>query len=114
MVIISIEEAIDGEIFLEAIIEETSRITILFSIRAIFSSKDITITKQQYIVENQEGILKLLHFHKKFAIVAIIQTTPLELVKLEEKAVPEVDKYRSTRNQKTNKATHVSQFREKP
>ena len=57
--------------------------------------------------------MKLLHFHKKFAIVAVIQTIPLEIVKLEEKAVPEVDKYRSTRNQKTNKATHVSQSREK-
>ena len=48
MVIISIEEAIEGEITLEAIIEETSRITItIISIAAIFSSKDINITKQQ-------------------------------------------------------------------
>ena len=57
--------------------------------------------------------MKLLHFHKKFAIVVVIQTIPLETVKLEEKAVPEVDKYRSARNQKTNKATHVSQSTEK-
>ena len=57
--------------------------------------------------------MKLLHFHKKFATVAVIQIIPLEIVKLEEKAVPEVEKYRSTRNQKTNKATHVSQSREK-
>ena len=109
MVIISIEEAIGGEITLEAVIEETSRITItIISKTAIFRSKDIKITKQQYILEIQEGILKLLHFHKKFAIVAVIQTIPLEIVKLKEKVVPEVDKYRSTRNQKTNKATHVS------
>ena len=110
MVIISIEEAIKGEITLEEIIEETSRITItVISITAVFSSKDIKITKQQKI---QEGLLKLLRFHKKFTIVAVIQTIPLEIVKLEEKAVPEVDKYRSTRNQKTNNATHVSQTRE--
>ena len=48
MVIISIEEAIEGEITLEAIMEETSRITItVISMTAIFSSKDIKITKQQ-------------------------------------------------------------------
>ena len=64
-------------------------------------------------MEIQEGILKLLHFHKKFAIAEVIQTIPLEIVKLEERAVPEVDKYRSTRKQKTNEATHVSQSREK-
>ena len=57
--------------------------------------------------------MKLLHIHKKFALVAVIETIPLEIVKLEERAVSEVDKYRSTRNQKTNKATHVSQSREK-
>ena len=57
--------------------------------------------------------MKLLHFDKKFAIVADVQIIPLEIVKLEEKAVPKVGKYRSTRNQKTNKATHVSQSREK-
>ena len=44
--------------------------------------------------------MKLVHFHKKFVIVVVIQTIPLEIVKLEEKAVPQVDKYRSTRNQK--------------
>ena len=114
MVIISIEEAIEGETTLEAIIEETARITItIMSITAILSSKDIKKTKQQQILEIQEGILKLLHFHKTFAIVAVIQTIPLKIVKLEEIAVPEVDKYRSTRNQKTNKTTHVSQSREK-
>ena len=58
--------------------------------------------------------MKLLHFHKKFAIVAVIQTIPLEFVKLEEKTVPEVHKYCSTRNQKTNNATHVSQSKEQP
>ena len=48
MVIISIEEAIEGEITLEAILEETTRITItIISITAIFSSKDIKITKKQ-------------------------------------------------------------------
>ena len=48
MIIISIEEAIEGEITLEALIEETSQITItIISIAAIFSSKDIKITKQQ-------------------------------------------------------------------
>ena len=48
MVINSIEETIEGEITLEAIIEETSRITItIISMTAIFSSKDIKITKQQ-------------------------------------------------------------------
>ena len=106
-----IEEAIEGEITLEAITEETSRITItIISIPAILSSKDIKKTKQHSF---QEGILKLLHFQKKFAIVAVIQTIPLEIVKLEEKAKPEVDKNRFTRNQKTNKATNVSQSREK-
>ena len=57
--------------------------------------------------------LSILHFHEKFAIVAVIQIIPLEIVKLEGKALQEVDKNRSTRNQKTNKATHVSQSREK-
>ena len=47
MVIISIEEAIEGEITLEAIIEETSRITITIISTATFSSKDIKVTKQQ-------------------------------------------------------------------
>ena len=48
MVIISIEEAIEREITLEAIIEATSRITItIIPITAIFSSKDIKVTKQQ-------------------------------------------------------------------
>ena len=57
--------------------------------------------------------MKLLHFHKKFAIVAFIQTLPLEIVKLEEKAIPDVDKYRSNLKQNTNKTTHVSHSREK-
>ena len=56
--------------------------------------------------------MKLLHFHKKFAIVAVIQTIPLKIVKLEERAVPEVDKYRSTRKQKTNEP-HTSASPEK-
>ena len=48
MVMISIEEAIEGEITLEAIIAATSRITITtIPITAIFSSKVIKITKQQ-------------------------------------------------------------------
>ena len=48
MVISSIEEAIKGEITLEAIIEETSRITItIISKTAFFSSKDIKITTEQ-------------------------------------------------------------------
>ena len=48
MVIISIEEAIGEEITLEAIIEETSQITITrISITAIFISKDVKTTKQQ-------------------------------------------------------------------
>ena len=47
MVIISIEEATEAEITLEAIIEETSRVTITISITAIFSCKDIKLTKQQ-------------------------------------------------------------------
>ena len=48
MVIISIEEAIEVENTLEAIIEETSLITItIISMTVIFSSKDIKITKQQ-------------------------------------------------------------------
>ena len=46
LVIISMEEAIQGEMTLEAIIEETSRITITISIAANFSSKDVKITKQ--------------------------------------------------------------------
>ena len=57
--------------------------------------------------------MKLLHFHKKFPTVAVIQIIPLEIVKLEEKAVPEVDKYRSNRKQKTNKAPHTSASPEK-
>ena len=48
LVIISIEEAIEGEVTLEAIKEETSRITTTkISITAIFSSKNIKTTKQQ-------------------------------------------------------------------
>ena len=47
-VIISIEEAIEGEISSEALLEEISRITItIVSITENFSSKDIKITKQQ-------------------------------------------------------------------
>ena len=47
MIIISIEETIEGEITLEAMIGEISRITTnLTSITAIFSCKDIKITKQ--------------------------------------------------------------------
>ena len=65
LVIISIEEAIEGGITLEAIIEATSGTTItIIPITAIFSSKDIKVTKQQETLEIQEGILKLLHFHK--------------------------------------------------
>ena len=48
MIIISIEEAIEGEITSEAITEATSRITItIIPLTAIFSSKDIKVTKQQ-------------------------------------------------------------------
>ena len=48
MVIISIEEAIEGEITSDAIVEETSRITLtIISIPAILSSNDIKITEQQ-------------------------------------------------------------------
>ena len=56
-------------------------------------------------MEIKERILKLLHFHKNFVIIAVIQTIPLEIVKLDEKAVPELDKYRSTRNRKTKSHT---------
>ena len=54
MVIISIEEAIEGEITLEAIIEETSRITItMISIRAIPSSRFILTSFWKYDVQFQ-------------------------------------------------------------
>ena len=57
--------------------------------------------------------MQLQSFHKIFAILVVFQTIQPEIAKLEEKAAQEVDKNRSTRNQKTNKTTHVSQSRYK-
>ena len=50
-------------------------------------------------------------FNKKIAIHVVILVTHQELVKREKETVHEVDKSRSTRSQKTNKAAHVRKCR---
>ena len=67
--------------------------------------------KLQLLQEPRTVILKLLSSHKKFATIAATRIILQEIVKREEKVILEVDKFRSTRDQKTNKATHVKQSR---
>ena len=99
MVLILIEETINGEKVLETVKGEISQqTTTQSSLLATFRSKDIKITEQNWILEIQEDILKLLSLHKKFAIFVAIQTIHPELVELREKVPQEIDKNRSNRN----------------
>ena len=59
----------------------------------------------------RKGILKQQRSHKKFVTLVVILITQPKNVKREEEAIHEVDRFRSTRSQKTNNATHVRQSR---
>ena len=66
MVIISIEEAIEVEITLEAIIEETSRITItIISITALFQQQGHQINETTISTENSGGHIETTAFSRK-------------------------------------------------
>ena len=107
-----IEVTIAVETNSEATTGETSQIYIKATMIVSRTKVETLIMKRQLLQEIRKAILKPPSSLRKFAAIVATRTILQEIVKREAKVILEVDKFRLTRNQKTNRATHVNQSRQ--
>ena len=107
-----IEETIAVETNSEATTGETSQIIIIATMIVPRTKVETLIMKRQLLQDIRKAILKPPSFLRKFATIVATRTILLEIVKREAKVILEVDKFRLTRNQKINRATHANQSRQ--